>query len=113
MLVVLGTPLQWSWGLLGAGGELLLGPLLPKEEASLGNVTAGEDGPGQQGKGALNESSLKRVTGARALRMAPQGQCVSPGPEACSPGLTQTWASGTLLLPRPRTDMRLLGNTAK
>lgn len=51
--------------------ELLLGPLLPKEEASLGNVTAGERGPGQQGTHAMKESSLKCVTGARALRMAP------------------------------------------
>ncbi|CAI9178952.1 unnamed protein product [Rangifer tarandus platyrhynchus] len=50
-------------GIVGGGpdGELLLGPLLPEEEASLGTVTAGELGPGQQGKRAMNKSSLKGV----------------------------------------------------
>lgn len=48
MLAVL-SPFLVVLGPQGPDGELFLGPLLPEEEAGLGNVTAGEPGPGQQG----------------------------------------------------------------
>lgn len=80
-------------GATGARRGAFSRALLPEEEASLGNVTAGELRPGQQGKHAMNKSSLEGVIRGQSswddsVRTAREPPVAHGTPEACSPGLT-------------------------